>query len=358
MLKKLSCFFCILLLSGCWDERQYKDFALASMVGHDGQVNDLISYFSVPVINGEEISSIIVKAEGRSTREVRIHANTNTPQNLDVSKLSVLFYSDETLKTDFYQFLDVYFRTAHNRLSTLVGITEGSTKPFLEIGNAENKDAGAYYDDFIKGLAQSSIYPETDLQTICTILFDDGMDLTLPYFGINEEENTPETLGVALFNGKIYSGTFLNVNQSKLLTILKDEIGKYTNLTYIYEGIPVSIEIKRIHRKWDFSQLDKSGKVSMSYDLIIDVQEFSTDHLEDDKKRSELEKFLSQRLKEDTLEMFEVLQKTKSDPLGIGRRVRAFHPKVWEKGKWADIFSELTLDIKYDVQIKRTGILF
>lgn len=358
MLKKLSCFFCILLLSGCWDERQYKDFALASMVGHDGKLNDLISYFSVPVITGEEISSVIVKGEGRSTREARVHANSNTPQNLDVSKLSVLFFSDETVKTDLYQFLDVYFRTAHNRLSTLVGMTEGSTKPHLEIGNSENKDAGVYYEDFINGLEHSSIYPETDLQQICTILLDDAMDLTLPYFGINEEENVPETLGVALFTGKIYSGTFLNVNQAKLLTILKDEIGKYTNITYIFEGIPVSIEVKRVHRKWDFSHLEKSGKVSMSYDLVVDVQEFSADQLDDVKKRKELEKFLSKRFKEDTLEMIEVLQKAKSDPLGIGRNVRAFHPKVWEKGKWGDIFSELTIDLKYDVQIKRTGILF
>lgn len=358
MFKKLSCFFCILLLSGCWDERQYKDFALASMVGHDGQANDLISYFTVPIINGEELSSIIVKGEGRSTREVRIRANSNTPQNLDASKLSVIFFSDETVKIDLYQYLDVYFRTAHNRLSTLVGITQGSTKPYLEIGNTESKDAGVYYDDFIKGLAQSSIYPETDLQTICTILFDDGMDLTLPYFGINDEEKTPETLGVALFTGRVYSGTFLDVNQAKLLTILKDEIGKYTNITYMFEGIPVSIEVRRVHKKWDFSHLERSGKVSMSYDLIIDVQEFSADHLEDDKKRNELEKYLSKRLKEDTLEMIEILQQTKSDPLGIGRRVRAFHPKVWEKGKWGDLFSELTIDIKYDVQIKRTGILF
>lgn len=358
MIKKLSCFLCVLLLSGCWDERQYKDFALASMVGHDGQANDLISYFSVPIINGEELSSIIVKGEGRSTREVRIHANSNTPQNLDVSKLSVLFYSDETLKTDLYQFLDVYFRTAHNRLSTLVGMTEGSTKPFIEIGNSENKDAGTYYDDFIKGLANSSIYPETDLQTICTILFDDGMDLTLPYFGINKEENTPETLGVALFTGRIYSGTYLNVNQAKLLTILKDEIGKYTDITYIYDGIPVSIEVKRVHRKWDFKQLSSSGKVTMSYDLIVDIQEFSADHLEVEKKRKALEKYLSKRFKEDTLEMIEVLQQAKSDPLGIGRRVRAFHPEVWEKGKWADIFSELSIDVKYDIQIKRTGIIF
>ncbi|MBU0904231.1 MAG: Ger(x)C family spore germination protein [Firmicutes bacterium] len=358
MIKKLSCFLCVLLLSGCWDERQYKDFALASMVGHDGQANDLISYFSIPIIIGEEVSSIIVKGEGRSTREVRIHANSNTPQNLDVSKLSVLLYSDETLKTDFYQFLDVYFRTAHNRLSTLVGMTEGSTKPYIEIGNSENKDAGTYYDDFIKGLANSSIYPETDLQTICTILFDDGMDLTLPYFHINEEENTPKTLGVALFTGRIYSGTYLNVNQARLLTILKDEIGRYTDITYTYEGIPVSIEVKRVNRKWDFKQLDRSGKVTMSYDLIVDVQEFSADRLEDEKERKELEKYLSKRLQEDTIEMIEVLQQTKSDPIGIGRRVRAFHPKVWEKGKWADIFSELTIDVKYDVQIKRTGILF
>ncbi len=46
-----------------------------------------------------------------------------------------------------------------------------------------------------------------------------------------------------------------------------------------------------------------------------------------------------------------------SDSLGIGRHVRAFHPKVWKKGDWNDTFSEIEIKPGITVEVKRTGIL-
>jgi spore germination protein KC len=45
------------------------------------------------------------------------------------------------------------------------------------------------------------------------------------------------------------------------------------------------------------------------------------------------------------------------DPLGIGRRVRAFHPVVWEKDDWNETFSEIEIKPDITVEVTRTGIL-
>ena len=357
MRKKLSILICTLLLGGCWDERQYKDFSVVSMVGHEGQVGDITSYFSVPTINEGATTSTIVKGKGKSTRDARMDADLKSNQTIDVSKLSVLLYSDESAKSDIYEYLDVYYRNARNQLSTYIAITEGSPEPFIELGNELQDEAGSYYKKFIKGLSFASIYPETDLQMVCSLLFDDGMDVTLPYLSINKENNIAELKGLALFNGREYTGTFLTIQQSKLLTVLKDRAGRSANFTFTYKDTPLTMVISKIDKKWDYSEIDKLGIVTWSYKLKVDIQEYSHDHIAQGENRKELEKFLSEQLNEESNKLFEVLKEAKSDPLGIGRRVRAFHPKVWEKGDWNDTFSEINIKPDIKVDIKRTGIL-
>jgi Ger(x)C family germination protein len=183
------------------------------------------------------------------------------------------------------------------------------------------------------------------------------MDVTVPYLSINKETNSPELKGIALFKGRNYTGSFLTPDQSKLLTVLKDKMGRNASFTYTYKETPVTMVVRKIDKKWDFSEFDKSGIVTLSYEIKADIQEFSKDHIGQDEGRKELEKFLSKKLNEESKKLFEVLQEAKSDPIGIGRRVRAFHPEMWQKGDWNDTFSEIVIKPNMKVDIKRTGIL-
>jgi hypothetical protein len=89
----------------------------------------------------------------------------------------------------------------------------------------------------------------------------------------------------------------------------------------------------------------------------VDVQEFSRDQLKDKQKRNEIEQFLSKKIEEEVNKLLVILQESKSDPLGLGRRVRAFHPDVWETGKWKETYSTLKLEPSIKVIVERTGIL-
>ena len=75
------------------------------------------------------------------------------------------------------------------------------------------------------------------------------------------------------------------------------------------------------------------------------------------KVRKELEEHLSKELTKDFNGVIKKLQASKSDIVGFGRTVRAFHPHLWKKGKWSDTFSELDIQAKVEVEITRTGIL-
>ena len=357
MLKKFSFLICVTLLSGCWDERQYKDISVVPIVGHDGEIGEINSYFTVPIIKEETPTAFVIEGNGVSIREALMDANLKTSQSLDVSKLTVILFSDETVKTDIYEYLDVYYRNARNNLSTYIGITEGSTKPYIEVGNEIQEDAGTYFHDYIESLERVSIYPETDLQVVCSLLFDEGVDVILPYFKISEDEKSADIKGIALFNGKSFTGDHINNQQAITLSVLRDEIGSNASFTYTFEGTPITAVIRGIKKKWDFSEIEKSNSIKLSYTLRVDVQEFSRNHLNNKKMRNDIEQFLSKKIEEDAQKLLEVLQESKSDPLGLGRRVRAFHPDVWEKGKWKETYSTLKLEPSIKVIVERTGIL-
>ena len=97
-------------------------------------------------------------------------------------------------------------------------------------------------------------------------------------------------------------------------------------------------------KKWDI----QDSKIDATYKLKFSVEEFPHDHLDKEKTRKEVEEFLSKELTKDFNKVIKKLQEAKSDAVGFGRTVRAFHPNLWNKGKWQDTFSELDINVKVE----------
>jgi len=102
------------------------------------------------------------------------------------------------------------------------------------------------------------------------------------------------------------------------------------------EESPISFEVISINKKWKISD----EKIDASYELKLNVEDF-----------------LSKEMTKDFNGVMKKLQEAKSDGIGFGRQVRAFHPALWEKGDWQDTFSELPINVKVKVKITRTGVL-
>ncbi len=119
------------------------------------------------------------------------------------------------------------------------------------------------------------------------------------------------------------------------------------------KSYPITVKLASYKKKWNIQE----GKINATYKMKFSVEEFSHDHLNKEETTKEVNKFLSKELTKDFNEVIKKLQEAKSDPVGFGRSVRAFHPQLWRKGKWQDTFSELEINIKVKAEITRTGIL-
>lgn len=348
---------CSFLLAGCWDERLYKELTIVPLVGIEGEPGKLTGYYTFTAITNGSISYSTVEGSGVSMRESRLDANHKTSETLDVSQLKVILLTAETVKSNIIEILDGSFRTPRNRLSSRFVVVEGEMAPYMEKTEKMPLELPDYYNKLLESAISFSIIPDVDIQQAASMLFDDAIDLALPFVKMSETTGTAEVSGVALFSDKVFTGHTLEKKESIIVQILRKKSGKHPTFTYIWEkdgnSYPITVESTSYKRKWDI----QDSKIDATYKMKFGVEEFAYDHLDEDKTRKEVEKFLSKELTKDFNKVIKKMQEVKSDAVGFGRTVRAFHPDLWNKGKWQDTFSELDINVKVEAEITRTGIL-
>ncbi|WP_391209246.1 Ger(x)C family spore germination protein [Psychrobacillus sp. L4] len=353
MSKKISILIMVLIfLSGCWDERLNKDFASIPMVGFDGELGNLTGYFGLPGEQHQSKEFEMLSAKGVSVQDVAQKVDQKVNQRLDLSKLTSILLSDDTVKSDLDHYLDAYYRNSRSRLNTVLIITEGSTAPFIKYGEKMGSDVNNYYSEFVEGFKLESVLSKADIQQSLSDLTDEAIDLTLPYIKMSKEGDIPELVGVALFSEKKFSGKTLNKDESIILQLMKKKKGKYPYLTFTHKEIPITIKVDNLQRKmqWD-------GKhIEIHYKMKVGVMEYYKNHFLEKKELQELEKFLEETFTKRMEEILKVLHDGNCDALGIGRYARAFHPDVFEKNKWNEIYPTLTITPTVQVKIIETGI--
>ncbi|MGE7835102.1 Ger(x)C family spore germination protein [Viridibacillus arvi] len=361
MFKRVAIIFIIsTFLVGCWDERLYKNLSVVSLAGIEGQVGEMKGYYAYPTSPKDPTKYKVIEGEGISPRDVRNSADLKVEQTLDLSELGTILLSKESAKNPIYDFLDVYFRNPENPISSKVALTDGSVKDFLDIGDDLPSDIGEYYLRFIESFERNSIFPKQNIQHICSLFFGKGMDPVLPFLKKVEKDRKPVVGGLALFNKQVFTGTILDPKESLLLVLLMDKKGESARFSYLWENkgkkSPITADVVTLTKRWNVEDKGLTATVRLKYKLKVNIEEFPPDHLHDSEKRIKLEKFLSKKVQKDIEKLLHKLQDAKSDPLGIGQDIRAFHPKLWDDN-WGEKFAELTLKPDIKVSIVRTGVL-
>ena len=341
-----------LLLVGCWDERLYKNSSVISLTGFEGKMGDVTAYYAYPQATTAEMKTVVITGNGKSPRDVRQNAELKVEQIIDLSVLSTILISEDTAKDDIYEYLDLYFRDASNPITPKIALIQGELKPFFELSEQFQSTSGEFYNRFITSLEENSMVIPLTLQTAGSLLFEPAQDLALPYIKM-DEEGRPIGDGVALFSGRSFTGETLNPEQGILLNILNESLGHVARISYLYEESPLSIRINKSKKNLTVSE----NKIEIAQKIEVIVTEFPQDHLKNKQRRREIEQFLTEKIEKDMNEMMGKLQKAKSDAIGLGRIVRAYHPSLY-KEDWSEHFSTLNIPVKVKVEIVKTGILF
>lgn len=347
-----------IFLAGCWDEVLYKEVTIVPLIGIEDQEDKVHAYFSFPSVIEGQIEYSKVEGHGISLRTARNNAFLKSDELLDVSQLETLLMSSETAKEGVIKYIDPVYRTPRNRLNGRTVIVMDELETHFE--NLEKLPEEP--PDFYRGLLQTAIefanIPNYNMQKMMRILKDEGQDLTLPAIGYSDEEGIPEIIGTALFNDANYSGVYLTIEESKYFILLCNLANKkYLQFSFLFEDdgefYPLDIEYDGHKEKISI----EDNTIIHHIQLKAAVEEFPHDHLKEKSVVEELNRFLSKVQTDEAQAVMKKMQDVKSDAVGYGKKIRAFYPEIWNRGKWSDTFSEMDIQIKIDVEIIRTGIL-
>ncbi|WP_186670507.1 Ger(x)C family spore germination protein [Sporosarcina sp. BP05] len=358
-MKRNACILliCSFLLSGCWDERQYKDITIVSLIGVEGKPGDVKAQFAYPTFEDGSISYSTSKGSGKTLREARNDANHRTMEGLNIASLQVLFIAEDTAKSDIYEYIDMLYRDPRNRLGAHMAIVQGDLASYFKPSAHVGDDVATYYSNLLETAIRYTFIPDIDIQQVSTVLFAEDISLSLPYIEIEKESGIPEIAGTALFNKKEFTGETLDKKESILLNLLRKKKGSFARFSYIWksggEESPLTVQVVDNHKQWKIS----NDKIEAFYKLKLSVEEFPHVGLDKKKVIKEVEDFLSKEMTKEFNGVVKKLQEAKSDAVGFGRPVRAFHPALWGKGDWTETFAKLPISVKVKVEVLRTDIL-
>ncbi|MFQ3543412.1 Ger(x)C family spore germination protein [Halobacillus rhizosphaerae] len=360
----------LLLLTGCWDQRQFKDVKLVLAKGFDQSENGkIIETVSIPSVErggdgpGQEHVQII-STEADSVRDAREKIDQTISNSFDPAKLQSILIGSDLAKKGIYPILDDFYRNPDNNLNSYLALVDGKARDVISLQNPTEVRISKYISGLLDALVTSTHFTGKNLQNICSDLIEPGRDFTLPILTVIEGPQLIKYQGLALFHGDVYTGESLNPAQSELLMLLEGYKGKFARLTKKVEEHEnnqlldyLTFNVMKVKQKLTISA--KGSEVSAKIDLNMRVRvvEFPSNHLDSPAKVKKLDKILSKELTKDAEELLQTVQEANSDVFAIGRQVKAYHPEVWGKLDWDKTFPKIKIEPNVTIDIQETGVI-
>ncbi|MBN8193023.1 Ger(x)C family spore germination protein [Bacillus sp. NTK074B] len=352
-----------LTLSGCWDERLLKNgrlvFSSAFDLTSDGDIHAtaIIRDFKEGTPTNTE-----VEADAKTIRDVRMHMDRKISGNFEPSKNRIFLLGEDLARNDVYDFLDIFYRDPNSSISSKLAVAEGEAANILRTIQQKNVLISEFLIESISSGESFTGVPKVNMQSVCTLMFDEGKDFFVPLFKLKDEEVIMD--GTALFHKRAMSGT-LSIPESTLMLVLMNKKAKIARVvTKVDKGKKVNIENYITYNLVDpktkmklISTTPGNIEVELTMKTGVTIVEFPQDELADKAKVKELEKSITRHLEQDAEEVIRKVQEANSDLLGIGRELIAFHPEVWQQVDWEKEYPTITIKPTIELKIIGNGII-
>lgn len=359
-----------LCLTGCWDREYLKDLHLAYTAGfdltEDGRIKETVELIIPPDTEQATTKNEIHSSSGLSARGASDEMRNKVRGNIRFNKNGFVIIGKSMATQGIYPIMDVNFRDPSNPTSNVrLVIADEEASDILEMKLVGELKLGEFITNKIKSLEQMSVFfPTETVDTVFRAMTDPGQDFAVPYLGIEEDEIVAK--GVALFHEQYYSGN-LNANQSIMLVLLKGRKGTNARFTKIIDKgdsqrergyITINVGRKKMKRDYDVIVSDK-GEIEVNLNLKLQaiLEEYTGKRTLDDPEIAKINQELSEMLTRDAESVLREIQKANCDVLGVGRKLIAYHNKVWKTLKWSEDYRNVQFHPKVEVEIVDTGIL-
>ncbi|WP_394219952.1 Ger(x)C family spore germination protein [Halobacillus trueperi] len=361
----------LLILTGCWDERQFKNIKLVLSLGFDqGEDGQIVQTVSIPsvtrAIEGPGSESLqIISTSANTPLEARDKIDRMISETYDPAKVKVVVLGEDLAKNNIYPVLDDMYRNPRSNLNAYLAVVEeGTAQDVISM----NHTGATRISNYIGGLLEAAVYSShatgENLQLLCAELLEPGIDFSVPLLKTEDDGNLLTFNGMGLFHEQSYTGKKIGPEQTTMYMLLQGVKGRVARLTEKIDDSKkeeildyVTVNVAENDRKMKIENKDGEIAVSINMDMKVKIVEYPSDHLYVKGRIEEINKKLSEKLTEESVDIINQLQEANSDVFGIGRRVKAYHPEVWKELDWSEAYPEISIEPKVKVEIIQHGII-
>lgn len=369
MKKALILILLLPLLSGCWDRLPLKKLHLVDVNGFDlnKETNEVEAFFLVTKLKsagqgtGEPIS--VLKTLKGPTLAEAIGEWENFEQSPFIG-ISTRFYlmSKTFASRDPISELNFLLNAPYSSINTPLLIVEGNLAEILETSSKTNTEFTKELDEFILSMEMNKIIPSVSMMNFIQSRDDPLGDLALPIF--KEVNSNLELNGALMFRNGEPTGEKLETEQVKMMMLLLGGNAgrqRFTgNLSKINDEkqlnktnqINYGFTIKSNYSKFNITkEKNKLPKIKLNINLKVNVFELGKGKHEitSDYARK-MEKELNKHFEEMATVTIKTMQTANCDLLGIGKQIKAYHPKIWKSLNWRKDYPKMLIEPKFDIK--------
>ncbi|OPH46598.1 hypothetical protein BC351_13995 [Paenibacillus ferrarius] len=362
----ITVIFILLWMTGCWDQDLLKNARLLYGTGFDlAPDGKLLSTFVIRDMAGIEQQSPkndIIYTDSNTTLEGRDKIDDKISRFLRAYRNRIILIGEEQAKQDIYPILDNIYRDPKSALNARIGVVKGKASDLLSLKKVGNVLIEEEIDELIKSKELTTSVPKVTVETIYPVIKDSGEDFVLPYLIKNGKR--VDVSQSAMFHKRQFTG-ILSSDESTMYLLMKDDKGKVARFTRkISKGQNgydfLTFNINKSKRKMKI-QAQSGDQITVMLDLKwkVSIVEYPKSHLDDKEVVAQLNQLLSKEMNFLINETIKKMQNARCDGLGIGRKLRAFHPDSWKKQKedWGSNYQKVHFVPNIQVEITKKGIV-
>ncbi|MCK9861138.1 Ger(x)C family spore germination protein [Paenibacillus sp. ATY16] len=339
--------FLVIMLGGCWDNKDINHRALPIAMGISYQQGNYEVFLDIPKVTEKNEGIQIISAKGNSISAAVNKISMNLEDQVDLLHLKVLIVDKAFATQGLNEITASTIRSRHISPKTMFVICDEPLDRFFKgINNINNGDGKEIYDFFQKNSGWNPEIAHTPVWKVFRSIHSYTNDVVLPIIKSGESTAIQSMGSGILKNGKMVGR--LNNEQTLLYNVYDgnsldgkiEVIGKAT----------VQIVSSRIHNESKFV----SGKPVLNSELklkviILDVIGNPTV----DVIKTELQ-ILLQRVMD---QIFRKVQLANADIFGIGQHYRDDLPRT-ELAQWRTKYlPEAKINLEVKTTIRNTGNL-
>ncbi|MFC3798477.1 Ger(x)C family spore germination protein [Cohnella sp. GCM10012308] len=356
----------LVLLCGCQDEKVLEKIGFVRtivMETAEGQDQAMKMTISIPKTNQTE--AIVYSTVSKSFKQARIRFDMENDRKIVFGQLRQVMFGESLARRGVWGPLESVVRDPAIGVRTHILVSEGDVSRYISKRFLQGGTMGEYIDNLVRSDPATRGRFDTNLHTFMRDYYDDGIDPIATI--IKETERGLGVNGIALFAGDRCVGKidaedamFFALLRDKLKsgTLYMDEVetprgmgtltlGNVTSRQRIEVLSPPDAKLGKAARA--VIKLKIRGSL-LEYDGLMSLNNIRSQPM----LERAMEKYVSGRCER----LVKDMQRTGSDALGVGIRVRnKMKYKAWKSLDWNKAFAEAEIKVSVKLEIKDFGRL-